>query len=153
MQYTATNTQEYFNGIPEERKAGFEKLYQTIKENLPPGFSEHVSYGHIGFVVPFTTYPKGYHCDASQPLPFVSVASQKNHIAVYHMGIYMNPEILDWFVTEFPNHSKKKLDMGKSCIRFKKVEDIPYDLIAELSTKFTVEEYINLYESLLKPKK
>lgn len=152
MQYKASNVEQYFEEIPEDRKEGFIKLYQTIKDNLPDGFTEQVSYGHVGFVVPFTTYPKGYHCDASQPLPFISVASQKNHIAVYHMGVYMNQEILDWFVAEFPKHSKKKLDMGKSCIRFKKVDDIPLDLIAELATKISVEEYVNLYESLLKPK-
>lgn len=153
MQYTVSNTEEYFNALPEERKAGFEKLYLTIKANLPAGFSEHISYGHVGFVVPFSIYAKGYHCDSTQPLPFIGLASQKNHIAIYHMGIYMNQEVLDWFTTEFKNHSKKKLDMGKSCIRFKKVDDIPYDLIAELATKFTVEEYVNLYESLLKSKK
>ncbi|MBS7333818.1 MAG: DUF1801 domain-containing protein [Weeksellaceae bacterium] len=153
MQYTVSNTEEYFKALPEERKAGFEKLYLTIKANLPTGFSEHNSYGHVGFVVPFSFYAIGYHCDSTQPLPFIGLASQKNHIAIYHMGIYMNQEVLDWFTNEFKNHSKKKLDMGKSCIRFKKVEDIPYDLIAELATKFTVEEYVNLYESLLKSKK
>jgi len=153
MQYSVTNAQEYFANLPDDRRAILEKLYQVIKDNLPTGFSEHASYGHIGFVVPFSTYPNGYHCDTTQPLPFIGVASQKNHIAIYHMGIYMDQKILDWFVTEFPKYSKKKLDMGKSCIRFKKIEDIPFDLIGELATKITVEAYVNLYESLLKPKK
>ena len=152
MQYTSTNIQDYFDQIPEERKEGFKRLFETFKNHLPKGFSEQISYGHVSFVVPFSIYPKGYHCDASQPLPFISLASQKNHIAVYHMGIYMNNEILDWFVAEFPKYSKKKLDMGKSCIRFKKVEDIPFDLLGELASKISVDEYVNLYESLLKPK-
>ena len=153
MQFNVSSIEEYFKEIPEERVDGLKKLYETIKTNLPNGFEEFVSYGHVGFVVPFTKYPKGYHCDTSQPLPFIGIASQKNHIAIYHMGVYMQPDLLHWFETEFPKYSKKKLNMGKSCIRFTKVEDIPFDLIAELSTKQTVEEYINLYESLLKPKK
>ena len=115
--------------------------------NIPDGFEEGISYGMICYSVPHRLYPSGYHCDPKIPLPFVSIASQKNFIAVYHMGIYALPELLDWFVSEFPKHSKSKLDMGKSCIRFKKPGDIPFDLIAELMQKITVEEWVEVYET------
>ncbi|MBP6827704.1 MAG: DUF1801 domain-containing protein, partial [Saprospiraceae bacterium] len=138
---------EYVNAIPEERREAFEKLRETIVENIPDGFREEINYGMIGYVVPHRLYPPGYHCDPKLPLPFVSIASQKNFIALYHMGIYANPDLLDWFVSEFPKHSKSKLDMGKSCIRFKKPEHIPFDLIGQLMQKMTVEDWINLYES------
>jgi len=152
MQYIVENMEEYFEALPVDRVEGLKKLYEILKHNLPKGFKEKIIYGHIGFVVPFSLYPKGYHCDNKQPLPFISIASQKNHIAIYHMGIYLQPKLLNWFENEFPKYSKKKLNMGKSCIRFSKVQDIPFDLIADLAKKQTVEEYINLYESLLKPK-
>jgi len=101
----------------------------------------------LGWSVPHKLYPAGYHCKPEDPLPFLSIASQKNFIAVYHMGIYANPKLLKWFVSEFPKHSKSKLDMGKSCIRFKKMEDIPFKLIGELASKMTVKEWIDMYES------
>jgi hypothetical protein len=101
----------------------------------------------IGFCVPHSIYPKGYHCDSKIALPFVSIASQKNFIALYHMGIYAEPNLLDWFVGEYPKHVKSKLDMGKSCIRFKKIEEIPFDLIGELMKKMSPQEWIDLYES------
>ena len=102
------------------------------------------------WVVPHSTYPDGYHCTPELPLPFMNVASQKNFIAVYHMGIYANPELMEWFVSEYPKHCKRKLDMGKSCIRFKKIEEIPFELIAELSTKMTPNDWIKLYEEKFK---
>ena len=148
MQSKAKDITEYLTEIPEERQQAFAKLRQTILENLPKGFEECMSYGMIGYVVPHSIYPKGYHCDPKLPLPFVNIASQKNFIALYHMGIYANPKLLEWFTSEFSNHSKKKLDMGKSCMRFKKVEDIPFELIGELMQKMTVEEWINTYESV-----
>ena len=150
MEYKVDSVTNYLEEIPEDRREGFSKLIETIKINLPQGFEEQICYGHITYVVPFSIYPDGYHCDKNQALPFITVASQKNHIAIYHMGIYMNAEILEWFQNEFPKHSKKKLNMGKSCIRFSKTNDIPYDLIAELATKMTVDEYVNLYTSLIK---
>ena len=100
----------------------------------------------IGWAVPLKTYPAGYHCTANTPLPFINLASQKNFIALYHMGLYSGPGLLEWFVAEYPKHSKKKLNMGKSCVRFKKPEDIPFDLIAELSRRITPEEWIGIYE-------
>lgn len=147
MTYQVSTPEEYVNAIPEERREVFEKLRETIVENIPDGFREEINYGMIGYVVPHRLYPPGYHCDPKLPLPFVGIASQKNFIALYHMGIYANPDLLDWFVSEFPKHSKSKLDMGKSCIRFKKPEHIPFDLIGQLMQKITVEDWINLYES------
>lgn len=147
MTYQVSTPEEYVNAIPEERREVFEKLRKTIVENIPDGFREEINYGMIGYVVPHRLYPSGYHCDPKLPLPFVGIASQKNFIALYHMGIYANPDLLDWFVSEFPKHSKSKLDMGKSCIRFKKPEHIPFDLIGQLMQKITVEDWINLYES------
>ncbi len=147
MQSKATTVKEYLNQLPEERKAAFNELRDTLYKNMPKGFEEQMGYGMVGYVVPHTLYPKGYHCDPKLPLPFVSIASQKNFIALYHMGIYANPALLKWFVDEFPKHSKGKLDMGKSCIRFKKTDDIPFKLIKELIKKMTTKEWIELYES------
>ncbi|MBE4947465.1 DUF1801 domain-containing protein [Chryseobacterium culicis] len=150
MQIQSVSIEDYISKIPEERQEAFKKLYDTVKDNLPKGFEEATNYGMIGWVVPLETYPAGYHCAPGTPLPFINVASQKNFIALYHMGLYSTPELLDWFVAEYPKHSKKKLDMGKSCVRFKKVEDIPFDLIAELSTKMTADDWIKIYESQYK---
>ncbi len=138
--------QEYLNNIPEERQAPFDTLRNTILENIPEGFEETMSYGMIGYVVPHSIFPAGYHCDPKLPLPFASIANQKGFIALYHMGIYADKAIYDWFVSEYKKVCKYKLDMGKSCIRFKKMEDIPFDLIAELMGKFTPESWIKLYE-------
>jgi len=137
---------EYINGLTEDRQVVIKKLQAIIKKNLPKGFEEEMSYGMIGYVVPHKLYPAGYHCDPKLPLPFLSIASQKNFIALYHMGMYAKPELLDWFTSEYPKHCKSKLDMGKSCIRFKKMEDIPYDLISELAKKMTVQDWISIYE-------
>jgi len=150
MHIKATNPEEYIAQIPEERIPYFKKLRKTILDNIPTGFNEQMSYGMIGYVVPKSIYPAGYHCDTKLPLPFVNIASQKNFIALYHSGIYANPELLEWFVNEYPKHCKRKLDMGKSCIRFKKAEEIPFDLIAELMQKMTVKDWINLYEKNIK---
>ncbi|MDC9721742.1 MAG: DUF1801 domain-containing protein [Urechidicola sp.] len=150
MNIPANNPDEYISKIPEDRIPYFNKLRQTILDNIPKGFEETMSYGMIGYVVPKSTYPAGYHCDTDLPLPFANIASQKNFIALYHMGIYANPEILDWFVAEYPKHCKRKLDMGKSCIRFKKPEEIPFELIAELMQKITMQEWIDLYEKNVK---
>lgn len=150
MTIDAKNPEEYLEKVPEERKSALHKLRKTILDNLPKGFEETMSYGMIGYVIPHSIYPSGYHCDTSLPLPFMSFASQKNFVALYHSGVYAKPELLDWFVTEYPKHCKRKLDMGKSCIRFKKVDDIPYDLIAELVRKMTVEEFIDIYETSIK---
>lgn len=146
MKIEANTPQEYINKLPENRKQVMNKLRETILDNLPKGFSETISYGMIGYVVSHAIYPNGYHCDPKLPLPFINIASQKNFIAVYHMGLYANQNLLDWFVQEYPKHCSTKLDMGKSCIRFKKIDQIPFDLIAELSKKVTVKEWIKTYE-------
>ena len=135
MQSSAQSIEAYLKEIPEERKTAFLRLRETILKNIPKGFIEQISYGMIGFVVPHNLYPKGYHCNPKLPLPFIGIASQKNFIVLYHMGIYANPELLQWFVSEYPKHSTQKLDMGKSCVRFKKMDQIPFDLIAELVKK------------------
>ena len=150
MQSTTKTPQEYIDSLPEERKPAMQKLRSVISENLPKGFVETMGYGMLCYVVPHSAYPNGYHCDPKLPLPFLSVASQKNFIAVYHMGIYSDKGILDWFTSEYPKHVKTKLDMGKSCIRFKKADQIPYDLLAELFQKMTVEDWISKYEAVLK---
>ena len=150
MKYEANTVEEYVSKLPEDRAEAVQKLRQLFKENLPEGFSEELNYNMIGYVVPHSIYPDGYHCDTTQPLPFLNIASQKNFIAVYHMGIYANDELLAWFKEEYPKYSKQKLDMGKSCIRFKKVENIPYDLLADLATKITVDDWIEVYEKNIK---
>ncbi len=150
MKASGNTVQEILTNLPEDRIVPFTKLHNTILENLPEGFEAAMSYGGLGYVVPHTLYPAGYHCKPIEPLPFAGLASQKNSINFYHMGIYANPELLEWFVAEYPKHSKQKLDMGKSCIRFKKLEEIPYDLIAQLMKKISVEEWISTYESKYK---
>lgn len=152
MQSKAITVDEYIKDLPEDRKEVIEKIRKVILDNLPKGFEETISYGMLGYVVPHSIYPKGYHCNTNLPLPFINLASQKNFIALYHMGIYAEPSLLDWFVSEFPKHSKSKLDMGKSCIRFKKMNDIPYELIGQLASKMTTEDWINKYESAFSKK-
>ncbi len=141
---------QYLEQLPEERKKTFEQLRSTILENLPDGFTETLSYGMIAFVVPHSLYPNGYHCDPKQPLPFISISSQKNFIALYHMGLYADPELIEWFTTEYSKHCKTKLDMGKSCIRFKKPDQVPLELIGELCGKMTTDRWIDLYENTVK---
>lgn len=150
MPSKAVTVQEYLNEIPAEQQTGFYKLRDTILQNIPQGFEEVMSYGMIGYVVPHSLYAPGYHCTPQLPLPFISIASQKNFIALYHMGLYANKELLDWFTAEYPKHSHTKLDMGKSCIRFKNPQQIPYELIAQLVKKVDVETWINWYEAQLK---
>ena len=146
MQSKATTPEQYLSELPEDRKEAMLKLRNAIKENLPQGFEEVISYGMLGYVVPHSIYPSGYHCNPKLPLPFINLASQKNFIALYHMGIYANKNLESWFVSEYPKHVKTKLDMGKSCIRFKKMDDIPFDYIGELAAKLSVEDWISNYE-------
>jgi len=142
--------QTYIAQIPAEWRAPFQKLIDVIQSNIPKGFEFAMSYGMPAFVVPHTTYPKGYHVDPKQPLPFVSVASQKAHIALYHFGLYADPELLNWFTASYAERVKTKLNMGKSCIRFAKPEQIPFDLIGELMTKMDVPTWIATYEESIK---
>lgn len=149
MQSKANTINDYLAELPGERMESFGKLRDTILKNIPKGFEEVISYGMIGYVVPHKLFPAGYHCDPKLPLPFVNIASQKNFIAFYHMGLYGDSKLNEWFVNEYPKHSKAKLDMGKSCVRFKKMDDIPYKLISELMKKITVKDWINLYQENL----
>jgi len=146
MKAVGNTVAEILENAPEDKKVAFTKLHQTILDNLPEGFETGLSYGGLGYVVPHSLYPAGYHCKPEGPLPFVGIAIQKHSINLYHMGIYAFPEVQEWFVSEYSKYSKKKLDMGKSCIRFKKPEDIPYELIAQLMRKITVDEWIAKYE-------
>lgn len=153
MVSNAKTVEEYIEELPEDRKEPYLRLLKAIQDNIPEGFELTMQYGMSGFVVPHSIYPDGYHCKPSDALPFAGLANQKQGINFYHMGIYAKPELLEWFVNEFPKHSSRKLDMGKSCIRFRGGKDIPYELIGELMTKITVDDYIDMYESGRKPKK
>ena len=147
MTSDAKTPDEYYASLPEDRPGAMLRLREQFKKNLPKGFEECMGYGMVGFVVPHSLYPNGYHCDPKQPLPFAGLASQKNHISVYHMGLYADPELMEWFTTEYPKYSKTKLDMGKSCIRFKKPEHIPYELFGQLAKKMKPKDWIATYEN------
>lgn len=149
MRYEAETPEEYIRQLPEDRKAAIEKLRTTIKQNLPIGFEETMSYDMISYVIPHSLYSPGYHADPTQPVPFISIASQKNFIAFYHMAIFSDKDLLAWFQQEYPKYIKTKLDMGKSCIRFKNISTIPYDLIAELCRKITPEDFLKKYKSFV----
>jgi hypothetical protein len=148
MQSKATTVSEYISELPPERQQAVSQLVTVIRKNIPQGFSEVMGYGMPGWVVPHSLYPKGYHCDPSLPLPFLSIASQKNHITVYHMGIYSGA-LLEWFLEQWCKVSPKKPDMGKGCVRFRKPEDIPFELIGELVSKISPAEWISHYEQTL----
>jgi uncharacterized protein YdhG (YjbR/CyaY superfamily) len=150
MQSSATTVSDYLLLCPEDQKPHIEKFRKTILDNLPEWFQECINYGMIGYVVPHSIYPAGYHCDPKLPLPFLWLAYQKNSINFYHMGIYAEPWLSEWFTAEYTKHSSRKLDMGKSCIRFKKYDEIPYNLIGELCSKISVDQWITLYETSLK---
>lgn len=152
MQIQASSPDEYVEKLPPERQQPIQKLREVISENLPKGFEETMSYGMIGYVVPHSIYPQGYHCNPDLPLPFMNVASQKNYIALYHSGVYIDKKLEEWLRGEFQKKSVK-LDMGKSCIRFKKPDEIPYDIISKLVKKITPSAWVKLYESTVKPKK
>lgn len=151
MKIQADTPEEYISKLPEDRRPAFEGLRSTILSKLPEGFEEMMGYGMLAYSVPFSIYPAGYHCDPSIPLPFVNLGNQKNFIALYHMGLYAKPELKKWFVEAYPTFARYKLDMGKSCIRFKKMEDIPYELIGALISKMGAEEWIEIYEKTIKP--
>jgi len=150
MKALGNTVEEILLNLPTDKKLPFNKLHDVIVKNLPKGFEAAISYGSLGYVVPHALYPAGYHCKPSEPLPFASIAAQKNTINFYHMGIYADPNLLKWFLQEYPKHCKQKLDMGKSCIRFKNFNDIPYLLIGQLMQKISVKDWIKLYETKLK---
>ena len=151
MKANGKTVKEILANLPPDRAEPFHKLHQVIINNLPKGFEAATSYGGLGYVVPHALYPAGYHCNPAEPLPFAGIASQKHSINFYHMGIYADPKLLKWFVSQYPKHSKQKLDMGKSCVRFKKIEEIPYKLIGELMKKITVKDWVATYEKNLHP--
>jgi hypothetical protein len=146
MQIVANTPEEYIEKLPEAQRQAIIQLRETVVAGLPEGFQEVMSGGMINYVVPFSRYPEGYHCEPKQPLPFLSIAAQKNFIAIYHLGIYAKEDLLQWFVGEYPKHMSTKLDMGKSCIRFKNPEKIPNHLIGDLVGRITVQEWIEIYE-------
>lgn len=150
MKANGTTVKEILTNLPVDRVEPFNKLHEVIVKNLPDGFEAAISYGGLGYVVPHVIYPAGYHCKPSEPLPFAGLASQKNSINFYHLGIYSDPRLMEWFISEIPKHTKQKPDMGKSCIRFKKMDDIPYKLIGDLMKKISVQEWIHFYERNLK---
>lgn len=150
MQSKAVTPEKYLAELPEDRQSPMDKLHKIIKKNLPKGFSIGMGYGMIGYSVPHSIYPEGYHCDPKQPLPFMCLASQKNYISVYHMGVYGDNDLGKWFTKEYEKLGIGKLDMGKCCIRFKKMDSIPYKLIGELASKMTPQQWIAMYEKTLK---
>jgi len=150
MTYDVDSVKDYINALPEDRQVVIKKLQTIINKNLPKGFQEGFIYKMLGWVVPHSLYPDGYHCKPTDPLPFLNVASQKNSISLYHMGLYADPKLMSWFTEEYPKHCKRKLDMGKSCVRFKKMDDIPYDLIGQLMKKMTPKDWIKIYEKNIK---
>ncbi len=152
MQSKATTVKDYVAELPEDRQKAITQLQKVIKKNLPKGFEEVMNYGMIGYVVPHKIYPAGYHCDPTLPLPFMGLASQKNSINFYHMGIYADPKLYKWFTEAHAKASPKKLDMGKSCIRYKNAADIPFELIGDLVSKMTTKEWIELYETTFRKK-
>lgn len=143
-QSAAKTPQEYIDLLPPGRKAPVSKIRQVILKNLPAGFEESMSYGMLGYVVPHSIYPHGYHCDPKVPLPYMNLASQKNFIALYAMCVYCNSKLKNWFVSEYPKHCKASLERGKACIRFKKMDEIPYQLIGELSARLTPQQWIEI---------
>ena len=150
MKSLGTTVNEILTNLPPDRVEPFNKLHDVILNNLPKGFEPTISYGALSYVVPHSIYPAGYHCKPTEPLPFAAIASQKHTINFYHMGIYADDALLQWFISEYPKHTMQKLDMGKSCIRFKKFDEIPYELIGELMKRLSVNEWINIYETKLK---
>jgi hypothetical protein len=146
MKSDATTPAEYIASVDPERQPAIKKLRQVLRKNLPPGFQETMGYGMLAYVVPHSIFPAGYHCDPKRPLPFINLASQKQYVSLYHMGLYDGP-LLEWLKREWPKHTAMKLDVGKCCMRFRKIEEIPYDLIGQLAAKVTPAEWISSYES------
>jgi len=150
MTSNAQTPEEYIESLSEDRRTIMRELHSRIVAKLPEGFEARMNYGMLGYVVPHSLYPPGYHCDPKLPLPFMNLASQKNYVSLYHMGLYADQHLMVWFTREYEKLNLGKLDAGKSCIRFKKAEKIPLDLIAELAGKVTVQEWIEVYEKNLR---
>ena len=148
MKSKANSVEDYLASLPPDRYEAIRAIRQTILENLPAGYDEGMQYGMIGYFVPHSLYPPGYHCNPKEPLPFASLASQKNHMAIYLMCLYSDPKQLDWFEKAWKK-TGKKLDMGKSCVRFKRLEDVPLEIIGKAINRVPVEEFLSFYETTL----
>lgn len=144
---------DYIESLDSDRQEVIQALRKVLNANLPKGFVEEISYGMVGYVVPHSLYPEGYHVNPKSPLPFINIASQKRHIGFYHMALYSNKELLYWFVDEYFKIVGKKPDVGKSCIRFKKMDQMPYELIGQLVQKLTPQDWIKEYENSINLKK
>ena len=145
MQSKAKSVDQYLAELPFDRREAINAVRKVILKNLPDGFEEGMQYGMIGYFVLHKLFPAGYHCDPSQPLTFAALASQKNYMAIYLMTIYGHKETEEWFVKAY-KASGKKLDMGKSCVRFKKLDDLPLDVIGQAIARVPVEKYIRAYQ-------
>lgn len=143
----AKTVAQYLRELPADRRAAINSIREVILKHLPAGYEECMSYGMIGYVVPHSLYPKGYHCDPKLPLPFANLASQKNHMALYLMTVYGDPATEKWFRAAW-KAAGKKLDMGKACVRFKKLDDIPLDVIGQLIARVPVKAYIERIEKM-----
>lgn len=143
---TDQSFQQLLQQVPEDRHDAMNTLRKLFSTQLPKGFEELIKATSLDFVVPHSLYPNGYHCNPKQPLPFISIVSQKNVLTIHHLGFYASPELTEWFVTEYSKKYTPKLDMGKGCLKFKKMEEIPYDLLKSLCKKLTVKEWVDLYE-------
>lgn len=150
MYSNASSVQQYLEELPADRQLVMKALFEALQSSFPPGFEVTIGYGMIGFVVPHSIYPAGYHCNPKDPLPFAGIASQKNHISFYHMGIYADSDLMEWFQDAYSQRVAGKLNMGKSCVRFSNPAKVPIDLLAELCGKMSVNDWIALYEKQLK---
>lgn len=146
-----TTIKAYLDALPDDRRAALEALRTVINKNLPKGYAEGMQYGMPAWFVPHTLYPHGYHCDPSQPLPFASIASQKSHIGIYLFCTYMDPELMAWFEAEW-RKTGKRWDAGKSCVRVKRLEDIPLELVGQVVKKMPVKRFVEVYEAGLPAK-
>jgi hypothetical protein len=145
MNRDAATVTEYLAGLPEDRRRALEAVRKVIRKNLPKGYQEGMQYGMIGYFVPHSVYPAGYHCDPRQPLPFAGLASQKNHMSLYLCSAYASPEHESWFRKAWTADGRK-LDMGKACVRFKKLEDVPLEVVGEAVRRMPVKEFVRIYE-------
>ena len=152
MKSNAKTVDEYLLALPPDRRALFSAVREVVRANLPEGYEEQLQYGMIGYVVPHKLYPPGYHCDAKQPLTYACLGSQKNYLAIYLMSVYGDPATEAWFKKAWLA-TGKKLDMGKSCVRFKKLEDVPLDVIGQVIARTPVSQYIAAVERTMAARK
>lgn len=150
MKEHSRDIETVLNQWPEERRVPMRKLIEVTSSNLPDGFEMAAFEKGIHYLVPKSIYPSGYHADPQKPLPFITYLSQSKYIGVYHMGLYAFPELAEWFRKAYSEHAKYKLDMGKSCIRLKRMDDIPFSVFEELFTKITPQQWIEKYEASIK---